>query len=122
MSHFAKVIGGIAVDVIVTEQSFIDSGLVGPATDWVRTSYNTRGGVHYGQDGKPDSAVALRANYVSIGDTYDVASDVSFSPQPFPYWTIRAPTWLWQPPAFYPIDGNDYVWDERTGCWIGGGR
>jgi hypothetical protein len=122
MSHFAKVIRGVVVDVIVAEQSFIDSGLVGPATDWMQTSYNTRGGVHYGQDGKPDGAVALRANYAGIGDTYDVVNDVFYSPQPFPSWTISAPTWLWQPPICCPDDGTDYVWDELTGCWVAGGR
>jgi hypothetical protein len=106
LSHFAKVENGIVTQVIVAEQDFIDSGVVGHG--WVQTSYNTRGGVHYGQDGQPDGGVALRANYAGIGYTYDQTNDVFYAPQPYPSWTISAPTWLWQAPVPYPNDGKIY--------------
>ena len=83
MSHFAHVQNGIVDQVIVAEQDFIDSGAVGPANEWVQTSYNTHGNIHYGQDGQPDGGVALRGNYAGIGYTYDAQNDVFYAPQPF---------------------------------------
>ena len=49
MSHFAEISGSnnIVTRVIVAEQDFIDSGAVGAGSNWVQTSYNTKGGVHY---------------------------------------------------------------------------
>jgi hypothetical protein len=52
MSHFAEISGSnnIVIRVIVAEQAFINSGAVGSESNWIQTSYNTRGGVHYGLD------------------------------------------------------------------------
>jgi len=116
MAHFAKVENGKVVQVIVAEQDFIDSGVVGHG--WVQTSYNTRGNVHYGQDGQPDGGVALRGNYAGIGYTYDEANDVFYAPQPFPSWTLNHQTWLWEAPVPYPNDGKLYRWDEDTTSWV----
>ena len=118
MAHFAKVENGIVTQVIVAEQDVIDSGLFGSPSSWVQTSYNTRGGVHYGQDNQPDGGVALRANYAGIGHTYDAQNDVFYAPQPYPSWTISAPTWIWQAPTAYPTDGKLYSWNEPTTSWI----
>lgn len=114
MSNFANVVGSIVADVIVADQSFIDTqtGL------WIQTSYNTYGGVHYGPDGKPDGGIALRANYATIGGTYDSINDVFYDAQPYPSWTISPPTWLWQPPVPYPSTGGPYTWDEATLSWV----
>ena len=47
MAHFAEIDeGGTVLRVIVADQDFIDSGVVGDKTNWVQTSYNTHGGVH----------------------------------------------------------------------------
>lgn len=116
MAHFAKIENSIVTEIIVAEQDFIDSGAVG--TGWVQTSYNTRGGIHYGQDGQPDSGIALRANYAGIGYTYDATNDVFYAPKPYPSWTISAPTWLWQPPTPYPNDDKRYEWNEETTTWV----
>ena len=118
MAHFAKVENGIVTQVIVAGQDVIDSGLFGEPSSWVQTSYNTRGGVHYGQDNQPDGGVALRANYAGIGYTYDAQNDVFYAPQPYPSWTISAPTWVWQSPTPYPTDGKLYTWDEATLSWV----
>ena len=83
-----------------------------------RTSFNTRGGVHYGQDGQPDGGAAYRANYAGIGYTYDFVNDVFYAPQPYPSWTIEAPTWIWTAPIPYPEDGKIYNWDESTKSWV----
>jgi len=123
MSYFANVPviadgKGLVANVIAAEQDFIDSGLVCDPFTWVQTSYNTHGGIHYGADGQPDGGVALRANYAGIGDTYDQANDVFYKPQPYPSWTISAPTWEWQAPVPYPSTGGPYTWDEATQSWV----
>lgn len=118
MSHFAKIQNGIVTEVIVAEQDFINSGLVGPASEWVKTSYNTRGGVHYGEDGQPDGGVALRGNYAGIGYTYDSANDVFYAPQPYPSWTLNNTTWLWESPVPYPTDDKTYQWNEEQRNWV----
>ena len=123
MSHFAyvpNIVDGIGTveRVLVIEQDVIDSGLFGMPLAFYQTSYNTRGGVHYGQDGQPDGGVALRGNYAGIGDTYDQVNDVFYAPQPYPSWTISAPTWEWQAPVPYPATGGPYQWDEATQTWV----
>ena len=118
MSHFAKVQNGIVVEVIVAENDAINSGDFGPAEEWIQTSYNTHGGLHYGPDGNPDNGLALRANYAGVGFIYDAANDVFYMQQPFPSWKISAPDWIWKPPLSYPIDGQKYRWDEETLSWV----
>ena len=114
MAHFAKVENGIVTQVIVADQDFIDTGLVGEPSLWVQTSYNTHGNVYYGGDGVP-----LRGNYAGIGDTYDVENDVFYSQQPHPSWVLNKTTWVWQPPIDYPsdVEGN-YYWDESSTSWV----
>jgi hypothetical protein len=65
-----------------------------------------------------DQSKAIRANYAGIGYTYDQTNDVFYAPQPYPSWTISAPTWQWQPPVPYPDDGKIYIWDEATLSWV----
>ena len=117
MSHFAKVCDGKVTQIIVAEPDFFDTFVDSSPGQWLQTSYNTRGGVHYGADGEPDDGVALRGNYAGIGYTYDQANDVFYAPQPFPSWTLDQTTWLWKPPVAYPDDGQIYVWDEATVNW-----
>ena len=116
MSHFAKVENGIVTQVIVAEQDVIDSGLFG--TGWVQTSYNTRGSVHYGQDGNPDGGIALRKNYAGIGYIYDSTRDAFYTRQLYPSWSLDENTCLWNPPTSMPTDGKFYSWDEATLTWI----
>ena len=117
MSHFAKVCDGKVTQVIVAEPDFFNTFVDTSPGQWLQTSYNTRGGLHYGQDGQPDGGIALRGNYAGIGYVYDAANDVFYAPQPFASWTLSQTTWLWEPPAAYPTDGKRYVWDEPTVSW-----
>ena len=119
MSHFAKVENGTVTQVIVAEQDFIDAGHVGDPSEWVQTSYNTRGGVHYGPDGQPDSGAALRGNYAGIGYVYDAEKDAFYPPSPFPSWTLNATTFTWEAPTPMPVvDGKFFTWDEPTLSWV----
>lgn len=118
MAHFAKIENGIVTQVIVVEQHQIEAGDFGDPSDWVQTSYNTRAGVHYGEDGQPDGGIALRGNYAAIGYTYDAQRDAFIPPQPFPSWTLDEQTFLWAAPVANPDDGNLYGWDEDTLSWV----
>jgi len=111
MSHFAKVNNGKVEQVIVAEADFFNTFVDTSPGQWIQTSYNTIGGKHT-QGGTP-----LRANYAGIGYTYDAQNDVFYAPQPFPSWTISAPTWTWTAPVAMPIDGKVYTWDEPTLSW-----
>ena len=117
MGHHAKVLDGKVIQVIVAEPDFFDTFVDSSPGQWIQTSYNTRGGVHYGPDGKPDGNIALRGNYAGIGYTYDAVNDVFYAPQPFPSWTLDQATWLWSAPVAYPADGQRYDWDEATVSW-----
>tara|TARA_R100000935_G_C2723402_1_gene118907 strand:+ start:200 stop:571 length:372 start_codon:yes stop_codon:yes gene_type:complete len=108
MAHFAKIEDGNVITVIVAKQAFIDEHCDGT---WVQTSYNTRGNIHYGQDGNADGGVALRGNFAGIGHTYDADNDVFYSPKPYTSWVL-ASTWEWGAPITYPADGKDYTWNE----------
>ena len=119
MAHFAQIDETNTVTrVIVAEQDFINSGAVGNPALWIQTSYNTRGGVHYGQDGQPDGGVALRANYAGIGYSYDYINDVFIPPKPFSSWVLNNSTWTWDPPTPRPSMDVDYRWDEATKSWV----
>jgi hypothetical protein len=109
MAHFAKVENAVVTQVIVAEQDFIDSGVVGHG--WVQTSYNTHGNKH--PENKP-----LRGNYAGIGYTYDQTNDVFYGPQPYASWVLNNNTWLWEAPTPMPLDGKQYNWDEATQSWI----
>lgn len=79
---------------------------------WVKTSYNTHGGVH-SEGGTP-----LRKNYAGIGYTYDEDRDAFIPPKPFDSWTLNEDTCLWEAPVEYPADGKMYTWDEDATNWV----
>jgi len=98
VTHFAKVLDGKVIQVIVAEPEFFDTFVDSSPGQWIQTSYNTRGNVHYGPDGEPDGGAALRGNYAGIGYTYDAAHDVFYAPQPDPSWILNGQTWTWEAP------------------------
>ena len=74
---------------------------------WLKTSYNTVGGVHYttAVDGarqpSADQSKAFRGNYAGIGYTYNEALDAFIAPKPEPTDEIA-----------------DWVLDEETFTWV----
>ena len=112
MAHFVKVEGGIVTNVIVADDDFSDE-----SDGWIKTQKYTRGGVHYGSDGKPDGEEALRKNYASIGHTYDETRDAFYEPQTFPSWALNEDTCQWEAPTAMPDDGKRYGWDEENTEW-----
>jgi hypothetical protein len=94
MGHFAKVLSGIVQQVIVAEPDFFQTFVDSSPGEWIQTSYNTRGNVHYapnsndtGSGGGSGSATSTYgANggsglvIVSYPDTYSAASATTGSP------------------------------------------
>jgi len=127
MSHYAKVKDGIVEQVIVAEPEFFQNFVDTSPGQWIKTSYNMRGGVYYdpntNQPAEDQSVIEgdearQRKNYAGIGYTYDRDRDAFIPPQPFASWTLNEETCLWDPPVPYPNDGKEYVWDEESTSWI----
>tara|TARA_B100001769_G_scaffold220705_1_gene180886 strand:+ start:1440 stop:1832 length:393 start_codon:yes stop_codon:yes gene_type:complete len=115
MAHYAKVLDGKVINVIVAEADFFNTFIDDTAGTWIQTSYNTRGGVHYEPNShtpSSDQSKALRKNYAGIGFIYDKDKDAFYEPQPYASWTLNSTTYYWEPPVTYPSDGKSYVWDE----------
>lgn len=112
MAHFAKVVNGTVVQVIVAEQEFFNTFVDTSPGEWIQTSYNTYGGGHT-LGGEP-----LRKNYAGVGFTYDVSRDAFIPPKPYASWLLDEDTCLWGSPTPCPQDGQEYDWDEATLQWV----
>lgn len=127
MSHFAKVVDGIVAQVIVAEPEFFDNFVDSSPGQWLKTSYNMRGGVYYDPaTGEPHAnqkeMIAAdegrqRKNYAGIGYTYDSQRDAFIPSKPFASWVLKEETCLWEAPIPYPEDDQTYTWNEETTSW-----
>ena len=118
MAHYAKVQDGLVTQVIVAEAEFFETFVDDSPGDWVQTSYNTHGGIHYNPEtGEPseNQSKALRKNYAGIGFTYNKELDAFIPPKPFASWILDEETCLWNAPIAKP-EGN-YTWNEDTLSW-----
>ena len=119
MAYFAKVQDGIVTQVIVAEPEFFDTFVDSSPGEWIQTSYNTHGGVHYSPEtNEPDGGEALRKNYAGTGFTYDRDRDAFIPPKPYNSWLLDENTCLWNAPVAYPDDGQNYRWNEETTSWV----
>jgi hypothetical protein len=118
MGHFAKVVDGKVSQVIVAEPDFFDTFVDSSPGQWIQTSYNTRGNVHYLPiSSAPSGQPGLRGNYDGIGYTYDAINDVFYPEKPYNSCTLSETTWSWEAPIIYPNDGKYYTWDESNISW-----
>jgi hypothetical protein len=120
MAHFALIEDGIVMNVIVAEQEVIDSGSFGDPSNWVQTSYNTKGGIHYDPiTNQPDGGIPLRKNYAVIGGIYDKERDAFYQPQPYSSWMLDEETCKWVAPIPYPDVPHTqmYLWDGANLEW-----
>lgn len=123
MAHFAKLDqNNLVVFVTVGRQE--DDGkeieLQHRTGDvYKQTSYNTRAGVHYSQEGQPsaDQSKAFRYNFAGIGFTYDEQRDAFIAPKPFGSWVLEESTCQWVAPVEYPNDGFAYAWNNNLLDW-----
>jgi len=121
MSHYAKVVNGIVTKVIVAQPEFFDNFVDDSAGEWIQTSYNTRGGVHYQPDSdtpSDDQSKALRKNYAGIGYSYDAERDAFIPPKPYDSWVLNEESCFWEPPIPYPENSHNYDWNEAEQQWV----
>lgn len=110
MSHYAKVVNDVVVNIIVAEPEFFNSFKDSSAGHWIQTSYNTFGGVHI-LGGSP-----LRMNFAGIGDVYDEKLDAFYTQQPYPSWSLDTETCLWEAPT--PRPEGSWEWNEPSLAWL----
>lgn len=98
MAHFAEIDqDNKVVRVLVVPDEQEERGQEYLATDlglggtWLKTSYNTYGGVHR------DGGTPYRKNYAGIGYTYDPVADAFYSPKPDENSILNPETYLWEP-------------------------
>ena len=102
MAHFAQIDqNGVVQRVIVAEQDFINTGVVGDSFNWIQTSYNDN----------------FRKQFACKGFTYNSAKDKFIGIQSFPSWSLDGND-DWQPPVALPQgEGVACRWDEDTTSW-----
>jgi hypothetical protein len=119
MGHYAKVVDSKVVQVIVAEADFFNTFVDSSPGQWIQTSYNTRGNVHYQPNSQePSGQPAVRGNYAGLGYTYDAQNDVFYAPKPYASWVMDEATWSWKAAVAMPTEGGPYSWDEATQNWV----
>jgi hypothetical protein len=118
MAHFAEINGSnVVTRVVVTDSkdpnrdegySWLISSFGGT---WVKTSFNTRSGVHV-LGGEP-----LRKNFALVGYSYDEALDAFIPPRPFKSWILNKETATWEAPFPPPNDSLVFTWDDIVSNW-----
>lgn len=120
MAHFAKVVDGKVTEIIVAEMEFFETFVDTSPGEWIQTSYNTKGGIHYDLETNlpsKDQSKALRKNYAGFGYLYDKDLDAFIPPKMYESWTLNKETCLWEPPVDYPTDDKLYSWNEEQQKW-----
>jgi hypothetical protein len=120
MGHYAKINNGVVQEVIVAEPEFFTNFVDTSPGEWLQTSYNTIGGIHYDPATKKpsqDQSKALRKNFAGVGFTYDRTRDAFIPPKPFNSWVLNEDSCTWEAPSAYPDDGKSYIWDEQNLVW-----
>ena len=139
MAHFAKISDTsqvLAVHVVNNSdclnadgvedervgQQFLERLHSWPASMWIQTSYNTKGGKH----NSGDDSKALRGHYAGVGYTWDEDNNIFYGKKPHASWVLNTTTASWHSPiGDAPDDLTDeekaantsYVWNEGTGAW-----
>ena len=95
---------------------------------WKKTSYNTKGGKYYKEDGTlhDDQSKAFRKNYAAIGYTYDEDRDAFIPPKPHTSWVLDETSCYWIAPVTYPnvttygdpAKSYEIYWDEDNLRWV----
>lgn len=78
---------------------------------WLRTSFNTRRGIH------TLGGIPVRKNFAMPGYKYDEERDAFIAPQPYPSWIFNEDACDWDAPKPMPDDGENYIWREDILDW-----
>lgn len=136
MAHYAKISDNNIVEQVVVvdnedtldkngnESEFIATNflqhVIGLDTNWLKTSYNTKGGIYRDSitnEPLEDQSKAFRKNYAQIGYIYDEQRDAFIPPKPYPSWILNEFSCLWEAPIPRPTGNNFYKWNEETQSW-----
>jgi len=150
MAHFAKLGANSKVIQVLTMdndnmlnadgvedetvgQQWLETHNNWPAQMWIQTSYNTRGGKHYGTDGNEsaDQTKAFRGNYAGIGYTWDEDNNIFWPKSPYASWVKDTTTASWKSPigdapalTEEQVSQNTadthswfYIWNEANQSW-----
>jgi hypothetical protein len=97
MALFAEVDAeGVVLRVIVADQSFINTALLGNPSSWLLCDFS----------GKKSA---------SKGYTWDATKQDFRPPKTFKGWVLNETLMVWDPP--HPNPREDWVWDEDTETW-----
>ena len=58
-----------------------------------------------------------RKNYAGTGYKYDEERDAFIPPKPFNKWVLNEETCIWEAPIPYPVDENEYTWNDNKSEW-----
>ena len=107
MAHWAKLDeNNIVIDITVGDNNDPDEGyqwlIDNLGGTWIKTSYNSVGGVHYTFDNNgaktPSGKPHLRYNYAGLGFLYDPIKDAFIPSKPEEgSWELNEETCLWEP-------------------------
>ena len=119
MAHFAEIDqNNIVTRVLVVDNSEENNGqlflaeTLGLGGTWIKTSYNTLGGVH------ANGGTPLRKNYAGVGYSYDSSRDAFIPPKPYASWILNEDTCLWDAPTPMPVqEGKIFKWVEEDLNW-----
>ena len=112
-TYFAKVKDGTVENVIVADQSFVDSLPSETGVEYVQTDKKSYHGIH------DDGGTPFRHTFAEIGGTYDKEKDIFLDPKPGKDWTLDENN-FWIPPIPYPDIPEDmayYEWKDGIG-WV----
>lgn len=129
MSHWAEVDeNNVVLRVLVGDNDMPDEGyswfVENLGGTWLKTSYNTFGGVYYDPETNmpsEDQSKAFRGNYAAGGFSYNEELDAFIPPKPHNSWILDETTYNWvapiPPPPPEEYDGG-FWWDEESLSWI----
>jgi hypothetical protein len=116
MSHWAELDeNNVVIRVLVGNNDDPNEGLdwieENLGGHWLKTSYNTQGGVHL------DGGTPFRGNFAATGFAYNEELDAFIAPKRFDSWVLNIERFEWEAPVAYPEDENLYTWNESTQSW-----
>jgi hypothetical protein len=133
MGSYAKVSNYKVIKVIAAEPEFFESFVDSGPGQWIKTSYNMRGGVYYdpatgGPHADQEGMIAAdegrqRKNYAGIGYSYDPELNAFIPPKPYNSWILNTDLAQWEAPVAMPEDAGTgdppkvYFWDEASNSW-----
>ena len=97
MTKFVKIINNKVINVIIADQTFINT--LSDKDFFIE------------DDG-------TKFNKAGIGYAYDAVRNAFIAPKPFNSWLLNETTCQWEAPVAHPTDDKLYTWDENITNWV----